>query len=264
MLFEAGPSVSINEMSNMGDWFVANVIILQNLAGEDQAAAAADRDYRRQVGVAPESGTSAGSRSAKPASCRRCRPWPAAAALEGMAHQRPTLPFADFMWGMMLLVSFPLMVFYGFLLIGAGTRQESDQISIFCFLTTVVAGYSCVEIGAPSLACSVVKERQRQTLDGLLTLPVSAVEILQERNGWEARRRLGLIVYMAMILALRAGGWSDPLVRGPAAHVCWAAHVSFVASLGLFVSVVFCHVLIAQVRDGAGFVFAADRGLRHV
>jgi ABC-type transport system involved in multi-copper enzyme maturation permease subunit len=94
---------------------------------------------------------------------------------------------------------------------------------------------ACAAVGFRA-AGSVVRERARGTLDGLLTLPLPREAILRAK--W-----LGSLLRTRIVLYLVAAGWLFGLCTGalhplavPLAAVTVAAQLAFVASLGLWVS----------------------------
>jgi ABC-type transport system involved in multi-copper enzyme maturation permease subunit len=94
---------------------------------------------------------------------------------------------------------------------------------------------ACAAVGFRA-AGSVVRERARGTLDGLLTLPLSREAILRAK--W-----LGSLLRTRILLYLVAAGWLFGLCTGalhplalPLAALTVAAQLAFVASLGLWVS----------------------------
>jgi ABC-type Na+ efflux pump permease subunit len=94
---------------------------------------------------------------------------------------------------------------------------------------------ACAAVGFRA-AGSVVRERARGTLDGLLTLPLPREAILRAK--W-----LGSILRTRIVLYLVAAGWLFGLCTGalhplavPLAALTVAAHLAFVASLGVWVS----------------------------
>jgi ABC-type transport system involved in multi-copper enzyme maturation permease subunit len=94
---------------------------------------------------------------------------------------------------------------------------------------------ACAAVGFRA-AGSVVRERARGTLDGLLTLPLPRQTILRAK--W-----LGGLLRTRGLLYLVAAGWLFGLCTGALhplavllAAVTVAAHLAFVASLGLWVS----------------------------
>ncbi len=94
---------------------------------------------------------------------------------------------------------------------------------------------ACVVVGFRA-AGSVVRERARGTLDGLLALPVPRVAILRAK--W-----LGSVLRVRVLFYMIAAAWLFCLCTGalhplvfPLAVLTAAAHVVFIAALGLYVS----------------------------
>jgi ABC-type transport system involved in multi-copper enzyme maturation permease subunit len=101
---------------------------------------------------------------------------------------------------------------------------------------TILLTVVCIGVGFGA-AGSVVGERARRTLDGLLTLPLSRMTILRAK--W-----LGSLLHMRYFLSLVAAGWLLGICTGalhplalPFLVLIVAAQLTFVASLGTWVSV---------------------------
>ncbi len=126
----------------------------------------------------------------------------------------------------------------------AGVMNVLLRVGVAILLTIACAGIGFRAAG------SVVRERARHTLDGLLTLPLSQEAILRAK--W-----LGSVLRMRHLLYLAAAGWLVGICTGalhplalPLLVLTVAAQLAFVASLGLWVSVSarsipWAHVVIA-------------------
>src|SRR5262249_28845937 len=101
----------------------------------------------------------------------------------------------------------------------------------------VLLTIACAAVGFRA-AGSVVRERARGTLDGLLTLALPWEAVLRAK--W-----LGSVLRVRILFSLVAAGWLFGLCTGalhplalPVALLTVAAHVAFIASLGIWVSLV--------------------------
>jgi ABC-type transport system involved in multi-copper enzyme maturation permease subunit len=118
----------------------------------------------------------------------------------------------------------------------AGTLGFSAAVNVpVRVLSVALAGAACVGV-AFRVASSVSRERDRQTLETLLMLPVERDEILRAK--WLASllvwRMAGYLLAAGLALGLVFGGlhpWAAVLVP-----VAVAAHVAFLASLGVWLS----------------------------
>jgi ABC-type transport system involved in multi-copper enzyme maturation permease subunit len=101
--------------------------------------------------------------------------------------------------------------------------------------TILLLTVACLVVGFRA-AGSVVRERARSTLDGLLTLPLSWEAILRAKG-------FGSVLRVRHLLYLVAAGWLFSVCTGalhpialPLIVLTVAAHLAFVACLGLWVS----------------------------
>jgi ABC-type transport system involved in multi-copper enzyme maturation permease subunit len=103
------------------------------------------------------------------------------------------------------------------------------------FLTVLVAGVWCVALGF-RVAGSITREREQQTLEPLLLLPVERREILAAKWQGSVLRSgqfgIALVVFWAFGLAV---GVLHPWAVVLLVALC-AAHIAFLASLGLWLS----------------------------
>jgi hypothetical protein len=120
-------------------------------------------------------------------------------------------------------------------------------------LTVVLAALTCGCLGF-RCASSVCRERQRQTLDGLLTLPVDWIDILRAKwLGALLRYRLGMYALITVWGLGLACGAIHPLGILLLAVVC-AAHFVFLISFGLWLSLVSRNSLWANMRMATLFL----------
>jgi ABC-type transport system involved in multi-copper enzyme maturation permease subunit len=153
------------------------------------------------------------------------------------------------------------------LLLGLAAAASSGNLSGFCNALARYAGtgVACLMLLGIALraAGTITTERDRQTLDGLLTCP------------WENRTIL-LGKWLGSILSVRKGWlllgplWGLALVTGgihpmalPLLLIAWAAYAAFTAGLGLFFSLISRSTLIATLATVIALVgfFGGHRGL---
>lgn len=119
-------------------------------------------------------------------------------------------------------------------------------------LTVVLAGLWCLMTAFRAAGC-VSRERDQQTLDGLLALPGERIEILRAK--WLGSilryRQLGYTLAVSWVLGLAIGALHPSAVVLLVA-AC-TAHLAFLASFGLWLSVVSRNTLWANMR--MAFVF---------
>jgi ABC-type transport system involved in multi-copper enzyme maturation permease subunit len=137
------------------------------------------------------------------------------------------------------VVACVLLVIAAVLQIGSGLLPGTgDSLNhIVRFLVVVHLGVMCVGTALRS-AVGVTREREQGTFDGLLTLPIERVEILRAK--WQAAVRWGepLVYTLEALLVVGAVlGLLHPLAVVLLA-LAGLAHISFLASLGLWLSVV--------------------------
>jgi ABC-type transport system involved in multi-copper enzyme maturation permease subunit len=126
------------------------------------------------------------------------------------------------------------------LLLRAATSGEANTNAVvegFEHLLVLVVATAWCFVSAFRAAGAVSRERDRQTLDGLLTLPVSRREILGAKwlGPLLSTRGFGYLVVLAAVIGCISGA-IHPLgmVLQPLAVIC---HAAFLTSVGVWISV---------------------------
>jgi ABC-type transport system involved in multi-copper enzyme maturation permease subunit len=150
-----------------------------------------------------------------------------------------------------LVTPFLLYLRYGFQWSDYATLVDSTrrQVNLTRIVATMLAGLFFLSVGFRA-AGSVVRERQRRTLDSLLCLPGNRNSVLVAK-WWASLLRPSLAAQGFGVLLILS---FLPVAISPAAapflFLMLVAHVAFAASLGLFLSV------IAPTRAWANIAFA--------
>jgi ABC-type transport system involved in multi-copper enzyme maturation permease subunit len=143
------------------------------------------------------------------------------------------------------------------------SRIFNDALMIFETLMFVSFGFYALFVSFRLTGC-VVREHERQTLDSLLTLPITSGELLNAKlKGNLLRYRTWLWpIGIAWVTLMLMSGWNP--IAGLFLAIALAVHFLFFAMLGLFLSVICRTSVSAYVTMGVillflfiGTVFAA-------
>jgi ABC-type transport system involved in multi-copper enzyme maturation permease subunit len=122
--------------------------------------------------------------------------------------------------------------------IGSRRFDLAEDMNRWVRIATVVAGCLTMLAVAVRASTSVTSERDKQTLDTLLTTPLSSNEILRAKwSGSLLAVRSGMIwLMMIWLLGLLTGGLH--IIALPILMVTWMVYAGFAAALGMWFSTV--------------------------